>query len=267
VGDRLTIYRKMVGARIRGDFQYRASFVLFCAGQFGAAFLDFLAVAVIFGQVDDLAGWSLAEVAFLYGTTGVAFNLADIFVSEVEFLADRIRTGTFDRLLLRPVSPLLQLVAEEFALRRAAKLVQAVAVLVASIALVDVDWTLGRVLAIPALIASGTVIFSAVWVIAATLAFWTTEASETANAFTYGGSFMTQYPFGVYGRWFRRLLGFVIPLAFVNYFPALYVLGRSDTLGAPAFTKFLSPVVAVVMVAMAAFAWRRGLRRYSSTGS
>jgi ABC-2 type transport system permease protein len=267
VAEAFAVYRRLVGARIRSDLQYRASFVLYFLGQFGATFLDFLAIAVVFGQIELLAGWTFAEVAFLYGTTGVAFNLADIFVSEVEYLAERIRTGTFDRLLLRPISPLLQLLGEEFALRRFGRLAQSSVVLGVAMAAVDVDWTIGRIVAVPALVFTGAVIFGAIWVIVGSLAFWTTDGNEVANAFTYGGNLMTQYPMGLYGRWLLRLLGFFIPLAFVNYFPALYVLGRDDTLGAPDFVRFLSPVVGVATVVVARLTWGYGIRRYTSTGS
>src|SRR5439155_9801890 len=95
-------------------------------------FMDFVALTIIFRQVHALAGWSLGEVAFLYGLTGVAFGLADMLMSQVEVLPDRIRNGTFDRILIRPVSPLLQIVADDFALRRLGKIAQAAIVLVAA---------------------------------------------------------------------------------------------------------------------------------------
>jgi ABC-2 type transport system permease protein len=175
--------------------------------------------------------------------------------------------GTFDRLLVRPVSPLLHLVADEFALRRVGRMVQSLGVLVVALAIVDVDWNVLRVALVPITIVSGAVIFGSVWVMTQTLAFWTTEAGETASAFTYGGNQFTQYPLGVYGLWLRRLFGLVLPLAFVAYLPARYVLDRPEGLGVPAFVNFLSPVVAVASVLVASVLWRAGLRRYSSTGS
>ena len=72
---------------------------------------------------------------------------------------------------------------------------------------------------------------------------------------------------GVFSPWLRRILAFVVPLAFVNYFPALYILGRHDTLGAPGFVRFMGPAVAVATVLVARMAWRRGVRHYQSTGS
>src|SRR6266540_2582732 len=85
-----TIYRRLVGARIRSDYQYRTSFWLFAVGQALATLLDFLAIAVIFGRVDRLGGWSLSEVVFLYATSSVAFSIADVVVSQIESLSQRV---------------------------------------------------------------------------------------------------------------------------------------------------------------------------------
>jgi len=267
VGELVRVYVRLVGARIRGDLQYRTSFVLYAIGQFLAAFIDFLAIAVIFGRIDRLAGWSFSEVALLYGLTSLAFSLSDTFVSQVERLPERIRTGTFDQCLVRPLGSLFQLCTDEFELRRFGRVLQAAIVFGLAASRLDIDWTIGRIAMLPVTIVSGAAIFGSVWVIGSTLAFWTTESAEVVNSFTYGGNFLAQYPLAVYSAWLRRMVVFVVPLAFVSYFPALYILGRTDTLGAPAFVRYLSPAVAVAMVLAARAAWRGGLRRYQSTGS
>jgi ABC-2 type transport system permease protein len=267
VGETLSLYRRMLGARIRSDLQYRASFALFTVGQFFVTFVDFLVILVIFGTVGQLDGWTVEEVAFLYGTSGTAFNLADATVSTVEYIPRRIRLGTFDQFLIRPLGTLPQIWVEEFSLRRLGKLAQAVIVLVFALGAVDVDWTVGRALMVPVMVLSGAVIIGSIWVATSSVTFWIIDSAEVANSFTYGGNFMTQYPLGIYGEWFRRVFAIVVPLPFVNYFPALYVLGKEDSVGAPDFVRFLSPVVAALTIAVARVAWRSGLRQYRSTGS
>lgn len=93
------IYRVLAGARIRADHQYRFAFYGYTVTQGLITFVDFLTIAVIFGRIDSLEGWSVAEVAFLYGTSAVSFHLGDVFISQVERAPQRIRLGTFDALL------------------------------------------------------------------------------------------------------------------------------------------------------------------------
>lgn len=261
------IYKVMAGARIRADWQYRGPFIGYTVTQGLVTVLDFLQIAVIFGQVRQLAGWSVAEVAFLYGTSSIAFHLGDVFISQVERAPQRIRMGTFDSILIRPLGPLFQLCADDFAFRRVGKLVQATAVLVYAIAALDLSWTPERVAVFVAMVVSGTVIFSAIWVVTSSLTFWIIEAGEVMNSFTYGSSYATEYPLQILGKWLRRLLTFVVPAAFVNYFPSLYILGKPDPFGSPGWVRFASPAVAVVLVLVARAAWTNAVRHYRSTGS
>ncbi|MBV9256341.1 MAG: ABC-2 family transporter protein [Actinobacteria bacterium] len=267
MGEVFAVYRRLAGAKLRADLQYRASFAMFFAGQFLITFLDFVAIAVLFGRVTTLGGWSLYEVAFLYGASGVAFGLSDMFVSQVEYVPERIRLGTFDSMLIRPVSSLLQIVAEDFAPRRMGKVLQAAIIFGVAAAKLRIAWTAGRVAMTVGMVLSGTLIFSAIWIAGGAACFWLLEGQEVMNSVTYGGNFMTQYPIHIYGAWLRRLLAFVTGTAFVAYFPALYILDKPDPLGLPSFMPFLSPVVALVAICLAGLFWRVAIRHYRSTGS
>jgi ABC-2 type transport system permease protein len=266
VADAAALYVRLIGARIRSQLQYRLSFALDVTGMFLLTFLDFGAILVIFHNVPQLRGWSVEEVAFLYGISGLAFALTDMAIGHLDLFPQQIRDGNFDLVLIRPRGTLLQVVTADFQLRRLGKAAQASAILVYALSKLDVDWTVGRVLVLPATVISASVIFGAVWVFAICIAFWSVESRETANAFTYGGQFFSQYPITVYERWLRRLLAFVVPMAFVAYFPALYVLDKPDPVGAPGWVRFCSPLIAVIACGAAGFTWRFAVRHYRSAG-
>lgn len=117
------------------------------------------------------------------------------------------------------------------------------------------------------MVVSSGAIFFALFVGFACVQFWTQDATEFANAFTYGGTTLTQYPLTVYPAEVVRSLTFVLPVAFVNWYPCLYLLGRDDPFGLPGWLQFCSPVAAAALLALALLAWRTGVRRYTSTGS
>jgi ABC-2 type transport system permease protein len=175
-----------------------------------------------------------------------------------------IRDGTFDLILVRPLPSLLQVVASDFSLRRVGKILQGAGVLVYALLHVDVEWSVPRAALLPLAIASGAVIYAAVWIALATIAFWIVDAIEFVNAFTYGGSFLSQYPISIFGRWLRGLVLFVLPLAFVAYFPVRLLLDK-DGIG-PAELGYASPLVAVVAALVAYAVWERAVRRYRSAG-
>ncbi|ANP57128.1 ABC transporter permease [Streptomyces griseochromogenes] len=252
---------------VRSTMAYRASFVMTTFGNFAATFFDFVTIMLMFSRVDALGGYSLPEVAFLYGLSGVSFGLADLVIGSMERLGRRVRDGTLDTLLVRPAPVLAQVAADRFALRRLGRVTQGLLVLGWSLTRVEIDWTAARLLLMPVMVASGFGIFCAVFVAGAAFQFLAQDASEVQNAFTYGGTTLLQYPPTVFAKELVRGVTFVLPLAFVNWLPATYVLGRPYPLGLPGWVAFASPLVAVACCALAGLAWRAGLRSYRSTGS
>ena len=114
---------------------------------------------------------------------------------------------------------------------------------------------------------SGAVIFGAIFVLGAAFQFISIDAAEVTNSFTYGGQYLTQYPLSIFGKNIVRAVTFVVPLAFVNYYPVLYVLDKPAPLGlaaGPACSRRPSPSS---WSRWPHSAWRGGLRRYRSTGS
>jgi ABC-2 type transport system permease protein len=261
------IYLRLVGARVRAQLQYRVSFALNLVGAILISFLDFAAILVLFDNVSALGGWSVEEVAFLYGVSSVAFGLTDLLIGHLDQLPELIRLGTFDSILIRPLGSLLQVVSSDVALRRIGKALQGLVVLAVAIAALDVDWDPLRVAMVVLTVLTGIAIYAGIWVVVASIAFWAVDSQEFANAFTYGGGFLAQYPVNIFGAWLRRLVIFVMPLAFVAYFPALYILDKPDPLGLPRAFEFAPPVVSVLTALAAALVWRTAVRRYRSVGA
>lgn len=268
MANELALYPRLIGARIRSQMQYRMSFALYLAGSFVLTAADFFAIWVIFRHIPTLEGWSLEEVAFFYGTSYVSFKTTDMVLGHLDLLPELVRTGNFDTMLTRPLGSLFQIVTADFALRHVGAITQGIVVLAYAMASLSIEWDAGRVAMMAVMLVSGGVIFGGVWVIGASTVFWTQGSGlEVLNTFTYGGNAFTQYPLNIYSGWMRRILAFVVPLGFVNYFPSLYILGKDDPLGAPGFLRFISPLVAVAMVFVAHVAWGFGVRHYRSTGS
>jgi ABC-2 type transport system permease protein len=250
---------------INSSMAYPTSFWMLTVGGFLITGIDFIGIWVLFQNIDTLGGFSLPQVAFLYGGTGVALAIADLLVGRIERLGSMVRLGKLDVMMVRPVPLILQVCADEFALRRLARVAQSGLVL--GWAAGSVDWSLPKIAVTASMVLSGSVIFSAIFIGFACIQFWAADSAEVANAFTYGGNQLTQVPLTVFPAEVIKALTFGLPLAFVNWYPSLYVLGIPDPFGYPDATQFLSPVAALVTAGIAAATWRTGVRHYRSTGS
>lgn len=261
------LYLRYLGVSLRGQLQYRASFLLQVLGHLIVTGAEFVALAVLFGRFGRLAGWSLPEVAVFYGLVHLSFALADAAGRGFDLFGRSVRTGDFDRLLLRPRSTVLQLLGWELTLRRVGRLVQAAAVLAWGAVELGLTPTPER-LALGALSVAGNVaLFLGLVILQATLAFWTVETLEIVNSFTYGGVQAAQVPMAVHLRPLRRFFTFVVPLTASAYHPVVALLGRPDPLGAPEWLPWAAPLAGPAFLLLALAAWRIGVRRYTSTGS
>ncbi|WP_433323692.1 ABC transporter permease [Spirillospora sp. CA-294931] len=263
----LRVYPLLVWTWVRAAAQYPVSMVLLAVATAAITSLDLAAILLMFAQAPRIAGFTAPEVLFLYGTATLAFSVADLMFGATERLGQHLREGTLDAMLVRPVSPLVQIATEDFSPRRCGKLVPPIAVLALVIPRLDVPWDAGRALMVPVMVVSGTAIFAGLWILGAAVQFVLIEGQGAAKSVTYGGAYLTQFPLNIFARDLVRGVTFAVPLAFVNWQPALYVLDRPDPLGLPEALRFASPLVAVVLCAVAGTAWRAGLRHYRSTGS
>ena len=262
-----TAYRHILAAQVRGQAQYRASFTIDVIGSVMFGVIDIASILVLFRVTPSLGGFAFADVFLMAALASIAFALADLVVGNVERLRVYVRGGLLDAVLVRPLGVLTQLAALDVAPRRLGRVVFGVVMLVLAVRqaqLLLTPMSLALLIVTPL---AGAVIFGAVFVATATVAFWWIESGEIANGLTYGGHDFTSYPITIYGALFRRLLAYGIGFAFVAYYPALALLGRSDPLGAPAALGYAAPLAAAIIAGAAALLWRTGVRHYRSTGS
>lgn len=267
VAKELRIYHLLAGARIRGQMRYKTSFVLQFLGVFLVNGLELATIFILYRHFETMGGWHSGEVAFLYGLSATSFGLAKIFGSAFDGFSQLIVRGEFDRVLTRPITPIVQVLCSDVKLHQFGRFLQGLIAFGIALGLVDVDWTIGRVIYLPVVIGSATLLFTALFTFEATMCFWTTEATEAVNAFTYGGTTLAQYPLHIFDVWLRRLFLWLIPLGFTTFLPALYLLDKPDPIALPGLFRFVAPLVAVAFTCVAGVFWRVGVRHYRSTGS
>jgi len=262
----LRLYARLVGMSIRSQLRYRSALVLQILGQFVVTFVEFAGLASLYALFGRYDGWTLAEAAFLYGFGDTAFAAADALAYGFDSMGSLVKTGDFDRLLVRPLSPVLQLLGREVTLKRAGRFLEGLVILTWGWAnLVDPPGPAGVALMAAAFV-GGVATFLSVFLVQAALTFRTVEGLEVMNAFSYGGKQASAYPLSGYRRLLRAFFLAVVPVGATVYLPICAILGRRALPGLPEWIQPLGPLMAVPFAFVARWLWRRGLERYSSGG-
>lgn len=262
------LWLRFVALSLKSQAQYPMSTLLLTIGQFLATIIEIIGIWALFDRFGAVRGWTFGEVAIFYGLVNIMFATSDLLSRGFDVLGTEfLRTGTFDRLLLRPRSLTLQLIGHDFRLSRLGRLLQGLVVLLIGAQQVGLEWSVANMTLAVWAIAGGVALFFGILVLQGTISFWTVDSLEVANVLTYGGVQAAQYPLSLYHDWFRGLLTFVVPLACVAYFPVLALLDRPDPLGSPAWFGVVAPIAGFAFAGLSMLAWRYGVRRYTSTGS
>ncbi len=236
-------------------------------GNMLATVIDVLGIWILFDRFGQLNDWRLPEILMFYGMIHIAFAFAESAGRGFDIFPRLIKSGEFDRFLLRPRTTALQVAGHQLQMIRLGRLTQGLLVILWASSQLKLHWTLAHVwLALFAMF-GGFCLFYGLFILQATLAFWSTETLEIMNTVTYGGTETAQYPLVIYPKWFRRFFTFVVPLAAVNYFPTLVLLNRADPLGSPVWFRWSSPVIGILFLFACLRIWSFGVQHYHSTGS
>jgi len=261
------LYFRYAGISFRSQMEYRTSFLIRSAAHFTLTGVEFLGLVVLFQRFGQISGWTLPQVGLFYGMVSVAFAIAEAVPRGFDVFPNLIKSGDFDRVLLRPRSPALQILGQEFQMMRIGRFLQGGLVLIWSANQLKTDWTIPSISLLVFAITGGACLFSGLFVLQATMCFWTIESIEIVNSATYGGVETAQFPLTIYPRWFRWIFTFVIPLATINYFPVHAILDLTDPVGSTRLIQWMSPLAGVAFLAICLQFWRLGVRHYTSTGS
>lgn len=266
----LRLYRRLVVMQWRAQMQYKVDLVIDILTTFLLCGLEFAALLLYFVPFPTLLGWHVGEVALLSAVTSLGFGIAELFGSGIDSFDQIIRRGDFDRVLLRPITAIVQISTNEFRLRRTGRVLQGIGAFGLALFLLrglTLTWTPLKVLVLLLGVLSSSLIFLSILLLGATICFWTVQTTELTNILTYGGRELLSYPLSIYHQLLQRLFVFIIPLAFGTYIPVCYILGRPLPFGLADWLAFVAPLIALIFALVALLFWRFGVRRYQSTGS
>ena len=258
------IYFRYLAMNVKAILEYRLSTWLVVAAQLCTTLFAFLSLSLLFARFGSLAGWTFAEAALCFGVTGTAFALSETFARGFDTFSGMVIRGEFDRVLLRPRNTIVQVLGAKTDITRLGRVILNIAIIIMVIPMTEIVWDISKIITLIFMVTGGAIVFTGIFILGATVCFFTLEGLEVINIFTDGGRELASYPLPVYGKWLSRFFTFIIPLGTVNYLPLMYITGRAVTYPV---LYMLSPLAGILFLFPCLLVWRYGLRHYTSTGS
>lgn len=261
--DDLRIYVKLIRISMQSRLQYRADFVTGIISVLVLNAVNLGLIGILVHRFSQLHGWTVWDLVFLYSMFVLSHSLYSLLFWHFNMMDTYIAQGTFDQFLIRPISPLIQFLGREIQYIGIGDVLVGVAAFSLAYDNKGLHWQAWQWLFFVVAILSGTVIEVSIrWMIAST-AFWMGRSLALANIMNRFNLLVQQYPIDLFGTWFQVVVT-VIPISFMNYYPSLVLLGKTND---GTWLRFLPPLVAIVSIGMAALVWRAGIKRYASSGS
>jgi len=224
-------------------------------------------VVVVLAKFKNIAGWSLGEMAFLYGLMVFSQGLTTVLFGSLNYFEGYMVNGEFDRLLVRPLNPLGQIIASKFEVSSAAHFVIGATALYLGSVYSGVEWTAAKALFFPVVIAGAVLIQGGIRLAVSAVAFWTLRNRSLVHTVVYSSKEMILYPISIYRWWMQAFLTILFPLAFVNFYPSHYFLSRdSAILLFHPVIQYCTPLVGAIVFLGAYALWLAGMRNYQSVG-
>ena len=248
-------------------FQYRVDALLKSLAVFLREATGIIVIWFTLMKFDCINGWNIYEMVFLFSLLFLTYGIMIIFFTGLRDFGNTVRSGSFDRFILRPRGLLFQIIfvnSDWFAALGHGGL--GITLFLISAWKVGIDWSFTNALYYIFTIAGGVLIQGAIFLTLATLNIFMLQTNSLKELLYWNMRKFAGYPISIFNKVIQILMIYVMPFAFVNYFPAQFLLRKSD-MSYPEIYMYLTPIVGTVMYLVAYFFWRFGISFYKSSGN
>lgn len=264
----LVLFGRFFRMNLKTSMEYKFDRFFGTVAIFFREMSNVVVIILILSRFIHIKGWEMKEILFLYSFLFLSYALVVFCFSGIRDFDDMVYSGEFDRLLLRPVGIMFQVVSArmDYCAIFGHGLV-GVILLINTAGSAGIDWNFANVVYYITALLGGAIIQASIFMLSSCFGFWAIKTTNIRNMVFFNSRRFAGYPISFYPGIIQKLLIFVVPFAFVNYFPAQFFLRRPDLNMFWNGFLYLTPLVGLVMFGAVYWLWRIGLRHYSSSGN
>lgn len=266
--DTIKLFFQFLKINIKSIAQHRGSFVLYTLSKAVYFVSSFIMLWIMIQTFNAMGDWSAYEIMFLYAIANCGYAIGGSFLYHgCNTIGNEVRDGSFDMVLTKPVDPFVFWTSTKYSSGYFGTFIVSLSVIFISLYLQGVQMSFVKILFLTLTLLSAGVIIGAIMLLTTVPCFWIVKNKALMSIAGGGMRSFIDYPISIYNRLLQVILTFVLPYAFVNFFPAQLILSKNDFLMFPPVFQYLAPVVATLVFIIAYRLWKFGINHYQSTGS
>ncbi len=255
------LFGKFFRYSIITQMQYRGNFLLMIPVHLAWTLQEVILAAVLYLYTDRIYNWTKYEFLLILGTYFIVDSLfSSVLLPNLNELSDRIRTGEMDFFILKPVDTQFLVFTYRVDLGLVFAFSIGVFFILYSLAHLHLAINLLAVALYILLVANGAIVFASIIFILSSFVFQTIKIDYVQNIFLTFAQFARK-PFDIYPSVLRYFMMFVIPLGFIAYVPAGFLLGKIKYLWS------LSFVITPLLFSISRVIWKQMIKSYGSASS
>ena len=258
----LDIYRKILLQDLKSKMSYRADFVISNIGMIVSNLVGFVTFYILFQNFPSINGWTMYEMLFLYGFSLVALTPVQCFFDNNWNLRYAVKTGDFIKYCFRPINIFFYYISEVFDVKGLGQLAFGLGTLAYAWSHLALPVTVATMAQSLLFLIAASLFMIAIMNFAAATCFWI-QNSGYIMVIMFRFKDFAKYPASIFNSVFRIVFTFVIPIAFIAYYPSLVVLRPNSV----PLLSWLSPVIGLIFFYLSYRFWLLGARKYDGTGS
>lgn len=259
--DNMSLYFSLLKISLKEILIYRIDCIVGVFSQLIVQLVSLIFIFIVFENTENIAGWNFKQILLLYGVTRIPIGIAGYCFDALYDIGPKyIKNGDFDKILLRPVHPLISIIGASREFVAITDFILGLVITICMLVQLSIPITIWLILKIIIFSILGALIIGAINTIFSISSFWTYRSNEVIWSF-YRMYTFTEYPITIYNKFIKILITIVLPFAFVAYYPTLDYLGYNN------YMIYLSPLVAIILWIIAVKLWNLALNKYRSTGN
>ncbi|MHB8064139.1 MAG: ABC transporter permease [Ruminiclostridium sp.] len=257
------IYKKILIQNIKSKMSYRFDFIISLVGIIFVNISGFVSFWIIFNNFPSLLGWSYYEMLFLYGFSLIALTPVQCFFDNNWNLLSYVYSGDFIKYCFKPMNLFFYYISEVFDIKGLGQLCIGIFILVYSGINLHLKLTFFILLKLILALISSSLFMIAIMNFASASSFYIVNGAYFVMILSNKFKDYAKYPVSIFNGVIRFVFTFIIPVAFMAYYPSLAFINDKQTV----FLTYFTPVYGIIFFYASYKFWMKGAIKYNGTGS